>query len=738
MISRWWSVYHGVCLALMGILSVSGLGSSRASMPPGGSVEPMVVPEPYGRGAAMIADYFQEQVRQIQNKCLSDVTTREAWEQRRPLLRQQFLDMMGLWPLPEKTPLHPVITGREETDSYVVEKLHFQSLPGLYVTANLYLPKGKDKGTSDKVGNTAGNRSYPAVLYLCGHGNVVQDGISYGSKVHYQYHPAWFAAHGYVCLVIDTLQLGEIRGIHHGTYREKMWWWQARGYTPAGVELWNSLRALDYLESRPEVDRQRIGVTGRSGGGAYSWWLAAADDRVTCVVPVAGIADLQAQVCAGAVPRLASGVIAGHCDCMFFVNTYRWDFAQVAALVAPRPLLLGNSDDDDIFPVAGYRRLADKVRKVYALYGAEDKFQLLETKGPHKDTPELRIGINRWMNRWLRQDTSSVVRDDLPPPLPPTKLKVFAKLPEQRRNETIHESFVPQAEHRLPDKPELVAAWWEQLRPQLLRQLQERVFAGWPAAPPASEPVIVADLRSDGLRLRAVDFTPEPAIRLRLFVLSAADEPPRELICSVVDEAGWQRWCVGLGPEYAAVLQVSPKFRRDDKLYHQNRATVRDQKLAFAVIVPRGFGVTRWAEPGSATDTHIRRRFALLGQTVDGQRVWDVRQGLATLRRLEDLKNVRLTLHGEHMAAGLALYAALFEPDVNAIDLWHLPASHREEPIFLNVLRVLEVPQALALLAPRPVTLHLTQPAEQDRWQWTLQWQQATGHKFLQVRIVGQ
>ena len=132
--------------------------------------------------------------------------------------------------------------------------------------------------------------------------------------------------------MIDTLQLGEIEGIHHGTYREGMWWWLDRGYTPAGVEAWNCVRALDYLETRHEVDRKRIGVTGRSGGGAYSWWIAAIDERIKSAVPVAGITDLQNHV--------VDGMLEGHCDCMFMVNTYRWDFAPWRALVAPRPLLI--------------------------------------------------------------------------------------------------------------------------------------------------------------------------------------------------------------------------------------------------------------------------------------------------------------------------------------------------------------------------------------------------------------
>ena len=93
-----------------------------------------------------------------------------------------------------------------------------------------------------------------------------------------------------------------------------------RGYTPAGVEAWNCIRALDYLETRPEVDPKRLGVTGRSGGGAYSWWIAAIDERIKAAVPVAGITDLQNHV--------VDGCVEGHCDCMYMVNTYRWDYPR--------------------------------------------------------------------------------------------------------------------------------------------------------------------------------------------------------------------------------------------------------------------------------------------------------------------------------------------------------------------------------------------------------------------------
>ncbi|MFT5124172.1 MAG: hypothetical protein ACI9QL_004453 [Candidatus Omnitrophota bacterium] len=366
--------------------------------------------------------YFAAETQMLAERCLAEIETKEDWDAEVDTYRQQLQYMLGLDPMPERTPLQPVITGSHEREGIVVENLHFQSSPGLYVTGNLYRPKT----VTDKL---------PGILYVCGHGRAVKDGISYGNKTHYQHHGAWFARNGYVCLVIDTIQLGEIEGIHHGTYKYKMWWWNTRGYTPAGVEAWNGMRAIDYLQSRPEVDGERIGVTGRSGGGAYSWWIAALDQRVKCAVPVAGITSLKNHV--------VDGCIEGHCDCMYMVNSHRWDFAQVAALVAPRPLLISNTDKDSIFPLDGVVDVYTKTKRIYDLLGASNKIGLHITEGPHKDTQELRVHAFRWLNRWLKNDDSLIT-------IPAEKLftleelRVFDELPKDEIVTKIHESFVKQ------------------------------------------------------------------------------------------------------------------------------------------------------------------------------------------------------------------------------------------------------------------------------------------------------
>jgi hypothetical protein len=246
------------------------------------------------------------------------------------------------------------------------------------VAANLYQPQGD-----------APEAGWPAVLYVCGHARVESNGRLQGNKTGYHHHGLWFARHGVACMIIDTVQLGELHGEHHGTYKLGRWDWVSRGYTPAGVEAWNAIRGLDVLEAWPGIDAKRMGITGRSGGGAYSWYAAALDDRIRVAVPVAGITDLQNHV--------VDGCVEGHCDCMYMINYFGWDYAKLAALVAPRPLLFANSDSDGIFPLDGVLRTHRSLAKVYAKLGASHNLGLLITPGPHKDTQELQVGAFKWL-----------------------------------------------------------------------------------------------------------------------------------------------------------------------------------------------------------------------------------------------------------------------------------------------------------------------------------------------------
>lgn len=640
--------------------------------------------------------YLSAETARVADDSLADIRTLEDWQRNRPRYRDELLEMLGLSPLPDRTPLQPTITGRIDHAEFTVEKLHFQSLPGLYVTANLYVPKNLTAPA-------------PAILYVCGHSNQIVDGVSFGNKAGYHHHGVWFARHGYVCLMIDTIQLGELQGLHHGTRNQGLWWWNSRGYTPAGVEAWNSMRALDYLESRPEVDRTRLGMTGRSGGGAYTWFTAALDERVKVAVPVAGITDLHTHV--------VDGLVTGHCDCMFQVNTYRWDFAKLAALLAPRPLLLANSDKDLIFPLEGVLRVHRDVRRIFRLHDANDKLGLLITEGPHRDTQDLQVPAFRWFNRFLKNDESaiSVPAEKI---FAPADLKVFDTLPSAQRTTSIHDTFVPVA---TPAVPANAAAWraqtegWRAL-------LEQKVFAGWPAAAVPLSVMRTAQATEGTLALTRWEYSPQVAVRLPLYVFSsthaAAARPGR---LHVLDEESWLA-LLGTAPAalratLAAPLPVPSNLPAPSAFMQALLDEAARGELTLAFAPPRGVGPTRWTG-NDAVQRNLLRRFMLLGQTLEGMRVWDIRRALAATADASIGANATAwTLSGDRHQAVNALYASLFTDGLAGVTLIAPPASHHTGPDYLNVLRFLDVPQALTWAAERqPVTLTDTREAD---WTWT-------------------
>ena len=229
---------------------------------------------------------------------------------------------------------------------------------------------------------------------------------------------------------------------------------------------------------------------------------------------------------------------------------------------------------------------------------------------------------------------------------------------------------------------------------------------------------------------------------LRLFVVQAEGTQPTEVIANVVDEAEWGRWVADLGPAFRDVLHGGgnpaprPYPEHAANRFAQLARTMRAYRLAYAILVPRGVGPTRWSEnsrfDGKPVGQHIRRRFLILGQTLEGQQVWDVRRGIACIGSIDDLKKATLSLQATGETAGVALYAGLFEPGVASFDLWHPPSSHRRGPTLLNVMTVLDMPQAVALALPRSVRLHVSASEARD-WEWTEQLQQAIGGKAIRV-----
>lgn len=613
-------------------------------------------------GDAMIQEYLRLETAKVEGRFLDGIKSGADWEKARPGWRWEYFDMLGLWPLPEKTPLHATVTRTLDRGDYLVDMVHYQSKPGLYVTGNLYRPA-----------KTTAGEKLPAILYVCGHSPRGRN----GNKAAYQSHGIWFARHGYVCLVLDTLEMGELTCTHHGLYRESRWWWLSRGFTPAAVECWNGVRGIDYLCSLPDVDPERIGVTGVSGGGAATFWIAAADERVKVAVPVSGFSDLTSQV--------SHRVANGHCDCMFNFNTYQWPYVYLAGMIAPRPMLFVNSDADPIFPMDGNERVINALERIYSLMGAGDRVDSLVSIGGHAYRQDIRQAAFRFMNIHLKNDprpildseVDLVTRGPTPShPIPPEQLRVFAQdsdFPKDAGNDRADYEFVPLGNAELPATGQYAA--WRDERLQRLRQLS---FHHFPDRIPAGSP-----MQTNGAGV--VRLQTEAPIEVRLKLARRADSKLQKV---------WL-YVAGSSVDEATPAWLNEAAKKEDAVY---------------VVEPRGIGGSRWTIKNPPN--YVLRSLYLLGRTPDSGRVWDI---AATTRYLREMHgaDVQVCLAGDGASAVLAAYAALLEPDIASVALSRPPLSHLENaaPQLLGVLRIIDIPQAFGMLAPRPMQL-VQAPAE--------------------------
>ena len=422
------------------------------------------------------------------------------------------------------------------------------------------------------------------------------------------------------------------------------------------------------------MDRTRIGMTGRSGGGSYTWTTAALDERIKAAAPVAGITDLRNHVCDGAVE--------GHCDCMFFVNTHRWDFAMNAALIAPRPLLIVNTDADNIFPLDGVNRLFAQTRRIYGLLGAYEKIGLVIGPGGHTDSQNLQVPVLRWFNQHLR-GADPLVTDAATKPFAPTQLRVFDQLPSDQRNTTAQQFF--------GERPAETMGSLDALR----KTLREQVFMGWPAEGVATRLVERAATTDAGLRLSHLAFESQTHVPLRLFTLQRENTPVRRVELRVVDESGWVEWLGSLRPRFGAALG---EFSGNGGAASTKTESSPADGTVVVTFSLRGVGPSAWA--GDARkQIQIRRRFQLLGQTVDGMRVWDVHRATAAVR--ERFPGAEVVVSASGTMAAHALHAAAFEEGPLKLELRNLPASYRDGVDYLNAGRVAELPKVLEWVRTR-------------------------------------
>ncbi|MBP1635448.1 MAG: hypothetical protein H6Q10_2022 [Acidobacteria bacterium] len=407
--------------------------------------------------------------------------TRAQWEQRAAYLREHVLASAGLLPLPPRTPLNPVVFDDLAHEDYTVSKVYFESLPGFYVTGNLYRP--------------IGDGPFPAVLSPHGHwtyGRLENSALMSGPG-----RAISLARRGFVVFTYDMVGFDDSRQLTH-TFdgrRERLW-----GLTLSGLQLWNSIRSLDFVESLPYVRKDAIGVTGESGGGTQTFLLAAADPRVAVAVPV-NMVSLQMQ----------GGCLCENPPGLRLETTN----VEIAATIAPRPLLLVSATGD--WTRETLEREYPAVRAVYALMGAEDRVKAVRFDAEHNYNQDSREAMYGWMSRWLKGEASDAPQkeaDFTPDRLPDLLVFHLRALPAGAvTQEALTEGWIDSARRQLAATPLAVRA--AALRHAL-------TFAGETAAPAAAAArrgratVLVAGdtsgiepvLRGAGYTVKPVRFAP--------------------------------------------------------------------------------------------------------------------------------------------------------------------------------------------------------------------------------------
>jgi len=599
-----------------------------------------------------VTQYLVRQARAITDRAAEEIRSVEAWEKLRDRRREEMRDMLGLLPWPRRTPLRAQVTGVLDKGDYTVEKLAFESLPKIYVTANLYVPKRR-------------SGPLPAIVYVCGHSYS-----PYGDKAMYQRHGISFAKNGYVAIILDSIQVAETFGLHHGVFNQEMYDWYSRGYTPAGVEVWNAIRAIDYLETRPEVDKTRIGMTGRSGGAAMSWFTAAVDARVQVVAPVMGISTYAA--------NLRENTQRLHCDCMFAINSHLHDMLHQGALIAPRPLLMAHGKKDALFPVAGYKEFEEKVGALYRAYGQPEAFRNLEVDTAHQDSDYLREQAIRWFDRHLKNVPERKLDLDYSD-APAESLAVFqGKPPVDAQNFRVHETFTTR-----PPSPMFGSLpRWESRRRQLLGELRTKVFAALRLQDLKPQRRVLG--KEEGFE--ALELSSDAGVPVRALLRKPAKlEKPLPGLLYIASD----------GEDMRAISELL-------RGVNSRNASVR------LVVYPRGVGELGW-DKTFWKDT--LRNAMHVGQTVDSMRLFDVLLALEALRNEAGVDRERIMILGKGISGALGLYAAILDPGVHQVMLMDPPASHLQGPIFLNVLRYTDLPEAAALLAPRRLNFYARVPA---------------------------
>jgi len=604
------------------------------------------------------------------DRALADVATLDGWRGQRDTLRREFMQGLGLDPLPPRCDLKLTDHGTFTGDGYRARRIAFQIMPDCWSSANLYTP------------DPLPDHALPGVLYVCGHASI--------GTWHYQAEAARWARRGYACLILDTLEQNDNPGEHHAYLLDRMDPHVALGYTPAGGEVWNAMRALDVLAAEEHVDALRLGITGQSGGGANSFHTAIADERVKAVSTLLGVST--------PVDALVNRHVMGHCACMYPHNLYARDISVYAALIAPRPLLFCYGEDDLLYHPDQARQLADRTRTVYRLYGQEANCRLVTCPGGHENHPPFIEATHELFDEHVAE------REQPPPPVargddqpgqhehPESVTSVFqGSPPSPNHGHLLPELISPRGTVPLPQQ----ADDWPRIRETTIASLP--VGLGQPPPEHTLEPAGRWQLPEGGTQRQYRGGIAGMAVRLQ----TTTHDSARAVVLTVANAGETERH---------AFASVAPAVDRAD--------------VGIAEFMPRlAGGVIAAPPPAGPSDPDslpeawplTQRGMLLVGLTPVLMTVHDLRVAVSELLARPELDGRKLILHGRGCGGVATLYTALLDERVSGVVLESPPASHADGAVIPGILRHMDIHHAVGLMAPRPAAL--VRPMHRN-WTW--------------------
>jgi cephalosporin-C deacetylase-like acetyl esterase len=587
----------------------------------------------------------QEQIRRTKAE-KEAIHSVEQFEQRKLRLRKYFDELIGGMPA-ERTPLNAVCTGFVERDEYTIRKVVYQSLPGVYVTANLYVPRDAEV-------------PMPAVLFTCGH-------IEAGKAAPiYQKVCIDLVRSGMVVLAVDPISQGErMQGYDPVLGRTLVRWHAEHTYLGLQCELagrhvlryfvWDLIRSIDYLCGLEEVDATRIGVTGNSGGGIQTLMAMLADERIAAAAPCTYMTSREAYMKTGQ-PQdgeqiLDAAIPAG------------MDYEDYLTMFAPKPVLIG-AVESDFFCLEGTLDSFEGAKRTYGLYGKENAVTLALAKGTHAFNDELRRMVVTWFGGQFKGSEQS---------------KQLEKEPIPERTGVLQCTVSGQV---LAEYSDAISIQADNARvvPELQRQ---RMLAG------EADPVRSKDRVAQWLRM--------PEYRDRIY--------PRVIDSSRVDRAGnnldqaflredifffsepditvggtWVKREGGTHERATVLLQDEGAKGIHVENEWLEQLTADSDVLAFD---PRGIGAFR-SRPVNGrdydmmfgTEYKLTCDARMLGAPLAGMRVFDTIRALDYVAQLSP--SSKLAVAGKGFAAIYALLAGIVDDRVDRIELVNMPRSFAE------------------------------------------------------------